>query len=95
VGVTVQPADSGDTTTMIETLIAAAEQMEAVLLGNKGMQDVVADKGYHRTERVTDLQKLGIKSFISEPKRTRRCWRGDKELKLTYGRDPGHPSQFF
>ena len=31
VGVTVQDADDGDTTTMIETLITAAEQVAAVL----------------------------------------------------------------
>jgi transposase len=79
VGVTVQPADSGDTTTMIETLITAAEQIEAVLPKSQGIQDVVADKGYHSTERITDLQGLGIRSIISEPKRPRRRWRGDKE----------------
>jgi transposase len=79
VGVTVQPADSGDTTTMIETLITAAEQIEAVLPQSQGIQDVVADKGYHSTERITDLQRLGIRSVISEPKRSRRHWRGENE----------------
>ena len=33
VGVTVQDADDGDTTTLVETLITAAEQVEAVLPG--------------------------------------------------------------
>jgi transposase len=79
VGVTVQPADSGDTTTMIETLITAAEQIEEVSPKSQGIQDAVADKGYHSTERVTDLQKLGIRSVISEPKRPRRCWKEIKE----------------
>ena len=43
VGVTVQDADEGDTTTMVETLITAAEQVEAV--GVAGIVEVVGDKG--------------------------------------------------
>ena len=31
IGVTLQDADAGDTTTMVETLITAAERVEAVL----------------------------------------------------------------
>jgi len=79
VGVTVQPADSGDTSTMIETLITAAEQIEAVMPRSEGIQDVVADKGYHSTERMVDLEHLGIRTYISEPQRPRRRWHGDKE----------------
>ena len=37
VGVTIQGADTGDTTTMVETVIAAAEQVEAVLPTEPGM----------------------------------------------------------
>jgi transposase len=79
VGVTVQPADSGDTTTMIDTLITAAEQVEAVLTESEGIREVVADKGYHSTERLVDLERLGLRTYIPEPKRRRRRWRGDKE----------------
>ena len=43
VGVTVQDADEGDTTTMVETLITAAEQVEAV--GAAGIVEVVGDNG--------------------------------------------------
>ena len=46
VGVTIQGADAGDTTTMVETLVTAAEQVEAVLPA-AGVSEVVADKGYH------------------------------------------------
>ena len=46
VGVTVQDADDGDTTTMVETLITAAEQVEAVLPAGAGITEVVGDKGY-------------------------------------------------
>lgn len=77
VGVTLQGADQGDTTTMIETLIEAAEMVERVLPLEEGIQEVVADKGYHSTERVTDLTHLQIRSYISEPNRGRRRWKGD------------------
>ena len=44
VGVTVQDADDGDTTTMVETLITAADQVEAVLPAGAGLAEVVGDK---------------------------------------------------
>ena len=51
VGVTVQDADEGDTSTSRETLIVAAEQIETVLPDGDGLEEVVGDKGYHRTTR--------------------------------------------
>src|SRR5262245_178767 len=45
VGVTVQDADKGDTTTSIETLIEAAERVETVRPDRKGIEEVVGDKG--------------------------------------------------
>src|SRR4029078_3343954 len=50
VAVTVQDADEGDTETSIETLIEAAEQIEAVRPGGDGLQEVVGDKGYHSNQ---------------------------------------------
>src|SRR5512145_3110232 len=50
VGVTVQPADKGDTSTMIETLTNAAEKLEVVLPDTQGIEELVGDKGYHSTE---------------------------------------------
>ena len=41
IGVTVQDADAGDTTTSIETLIEAAEQVEAVRPDGDGIKEVV------------------------------------------------------
>jgi transposase len=81
VGVTVQPADKGDTSTMTETLTTAAKQLEAVLPDTNGIEEVVADKGYHSTERIVDLERLGIRTYISEPKHRRRVWRGDHEAR--------------
>jgi transposase len=73
VAVTVQDADAGDTKTMIETLITAAEQVEAV--GLPGIAEMVADKGYHSNQSLEDLQAVGVRAHISEPKRGRRHWR--------------------
>jgi transposase len=86
VGVTLQPADSGDTTTMIETLITASEQVEAVLPQGEGIQEVVADKGYYSTERIVDMDQIGLRSYVSEPKQRRRRWHGDNEAQAAvYG----------
>ena len=76
VGVTVQDADAGDTTTMIETLITAADQVAAVLPAEAGLAEVVADKGYHSNETMVAFAELDIRSSVSEPDRGRRRWKG-------------------
>ena len=75
VGVTVQGADTGDTASMVETLIAAAEQVDTVLPDGPGIEEVVGDKGYHSNETMADVKALGLRSYISEPDRGRRCWK--------------------
>ena len=75
VGVTVQDADDGDAETSIETLITAAEQIEAVLPKGDGLQEVVSDKGYHSNQSLVDLEAVGVRSYISEPDRGRRNWK--------------------
>ncbi len=76
VGVTVQDADDGDTTTMVETLITAADQVEAVLPAAAGVAEVVGDKGYHSNETMVAFRELGLRSYVSEPDRGRRNWKG-------------------
>jgi len=39
----------------------------------------VTDKGYYGTERIVDMNRLGLRSYVSEPKQRRRRWRGDEE----------------
>ncbi len=86
VGVTVQAADMGDTTSVVETLIVAAEQVEAVQPDGPGIEEVVGDKGYHSNRTLTDLKALGLRSYISEPDRGRRCWKGRSKARDTvYG----------
>ena len=72
---TVQPTDDGDTTTSIESLIEAAEQVEAVCPDGDGIEDVVGDKGYHSNQSLVDLEAVGVRSYISEPDRGRRNWK--------------------
>ena len=74
VGVTVQDASAGDTTTLAETLITAAEQVEAV--GARGIVEVVADKGYHSNETMVGFAVSRVRSYVSEPDRGRRRWKG-------------------
>ena len=50
VAVTLQGADVGDTTTIIETAIAATEQVEdaqANVDDRQSLEEIVGDKGYH------------------------------------------------
>jgi transposase len=78
VGVTVQDADEGDTTTIRETLSEAAEQLEAVVAITDDsvsvIDEVVADKGYHSRTTVHDLETLEIRTYISEPDRGPQSW---------------------
>ena len=86
VGVTVQGADQGDTTTIAETVTAAAEELEAVAVVTDGqtavIDEVVADKGYHSNQVLVDLGALDLRTYIAEPNRGRRNWK-----KKTVARD--------
>jgi transposase len=81
IGVTVQDADAGDTTTSIETLIEAAEQVEAVRPDGDGIKEVVGDKGYHSNQSLVDLEAVGVRSYIAEPDRGRRNWKKHPETR--------------
>ena len=78
VAVTVQDASDGDTATLPETLIMAAEQVEAVQPNGVGVDEVVADKGYHSDATLVALDTIGVRSHVSEPERGRRCWQDKK-----------------
>jgi transposase len=85
VTVTLQGADVGDTTSLQDTLISAADQIEAVRPPDNpatAMVEVVADKGYHSNEAMTDLRALDIRTYVSEPDRGRRQWAEVPEAKV-------------
>jgi transposase len=79
VGVTVQGADHGDTTTIAETVTAAAEDLEAVAAATNGqtavIDEVVTDKGYHSNQVLVDLVALDLRTYIAEPDRGPRKWK--------------------
>jgi transposase len=86
VGVTLQPADAGDTATGRQTVCEAGEQIATVAGGEKGEavnpegpKEVVLDKGYHRNEVLTELADWKVRSYCSEPDRGRRRWEGKKK----------------
>jgi transposase len=87
VSVTVQDADEGDTTTSVETLIEAAEQVEAVRPDGDGIEEVVGDKGYHSNQSLIDLEAVGVRSYISEPDRGRRNWKKKPEARAAVYRN--------
>lgn len=86
VSVTVQGADQGDTTTLGKTLKEAQRQLKRVQKTTRschpgGLQEVVADRGYHSTATVQELEAAGLRTYLSEPDRGRRRWRGDTEAR--------------
>src|SRR5712691_5292497 len=90
--VTLQGADQGDTTTIHQTLAEAGEAVaeliehEAVTAPAEepkvnlgGVEEVVADKGYHSGAVLQDLHTFDCRSYIPEPDRGRRNWDGKAE----------------
>ena len=76
--VTVQEASEGDSATLPATLTMAAEQVEAVQPAGAEVEEVVADKGYHSDATLVALDEIGVRSYVSEPERGRRCWQDKK-----------------
>jgi len=82
VAVTVQGADEGDTTTIIDTVIAAAEQIEdaqADVKEPQPLEEIIGDKGYHSNQTMVDLNAVGLRSYVAEPDRGRRDWSDEPE----------------
>jgi transposase len=82
VAVTLQGADVGDTTSLIDTAIAAAEQIEAAHAARSArgaLAEIVADRGYHSNQTLVDLAAVGVRSYIAEPDRGRRDWSNTPE----------------
>jgi transposase len=83
VGVTLQGADQGDTTTITETIVEATGNLRELAddeatedkINDKWMSEVVADKGYHSNQALLDMETMGLRSYISEPARGRRNWK--------------------
>jgi transposase len=99
IAVTLQAADQGDTTTIQQTLAEAGETVAELMereveqaaekepqVNGRGIEEVVADKGYHSGSTVRALAEVQVRSYIPEPKRKRRKWAGKaEEQKAVYG----------
>ncbi len=70
-----------DTSSSVETLIEAAEQIETVVPESEGPKELVADKGYHSNQALVDLEAVGVRSYIAEPDRGRRNWQDNPEAR--------------
>ena len=85
----IHPADRGDTTTLDDTLEAAARGLDAVGCGptNDCPAELIADKGYHSRAVLKDLDGGPWQSRIAEPKpKEVQRWRGDRDARrAVYG----------
>lgn len=82
--VTVQDASLGDTATMAQTIMTA----EALLVkarerpatgtdpDEQPIKEIVQDKGYHSNDTLLWLDECGYRTYVSEPDRGRRNWKG-------------------
>ena len=90
VAVTLQEADKGDTTTLDVTLCEAGEAVAELVLREveqrpdekpkvsvNGIEEMVADKGYHSGAAVERVKSYRVRSYIPErQQKGRRNWEG-------------------
>jgi transposase len=82
VAITLQAADLGDPATLPETLAAVKDNLTTVAEVTQAdqvnpalpIENLVTDKGYHSNSTLVQLADKGIRSYVSEPDRGRRCW---------------------
>jgi transposase len=93
VAVTVQAADQGDTTTLDETLCEAGMAVAELVrreaefqpddkprVNVDGIEELVADKGYHSGAVVQRMKSYDVRSYIPEKRQKgRRHWKGKAE----------------
>ena len=96
VAVTTHGGAAADTATVEATVIEAGAAVAELVTaeppeGNYqvhpgGVEEVVADKGYHSNEVAVGLSELGVRTYIAEPDRGRRNWEGKQaEKEAVYG----------
>src|ERR1700729_3439114 len=91
VAVTTHSGAAADTATVEETVIeaglAVAEVSAEKTPAGKyevhagGVEEVVADKGYHSNDVAVGLQEMGVRSYVAEPDRGARNWEGKEAAK--------------
>jgi transposase len=85
VSAVIHSADKGDTDTVWNTMAEAGENLQTVQerceAQEEILQELVADKGYHSNAVLVGLEEVGVRSYISEPERGRRRWRGEQGVR--------------
>src|SRR5450755_1735203 len=91
VAVTTHGGATADTSTVQETVIeagiAVAELVAEKTVEGKyevhpgGLEEVVADKGYHSNDVAVGLKEMGVRSYVAEPDRGARNWEGKDAAK--------------
>ena len=80
VAVTTHGGAVGDTDSIGETVaeagMAVAEQTAQTAVNQSGIEEVVADKGYHSNEVMRKLTEWKLRSYVAEPERGARKWKG-------------------
>lgn len=87
--VNVCDAAAGDTATITDTIVAATENLAAVVddervsdkISDDFMSEAVLDKGYHSKQTLLDLDEMEVRSYASEPARGRQSWDGQPEAR--------------
>lgn len=96
VTVTTHGGAAADTTTVIETVRVAGAAVADLITEQtpegtyevhaEGVQEVVADKGYHSNDVMVALAELEVRSYVAEPDRGPRNWDGKEAEKVAvYG----------
>jgi transposase len=86
VAVTAHGGATGDPESMEATLPAAGEAVADLIAEARpagkyevhagGVEEVVADKGYHSGPAVAEMRVAGVRSYVAEPQRGRQKWPG-------------------
>jgi len=71
---TVHPADHGDAETLCDSVLEAQVNVQEAGSAVQ-IQDVAADKGYHKAATLALCRALGLRTYIPEPERPHgSCW---------------------
>ena len=91
VAVTTHGGAAADTATVKETVAEAGIAVAGIIaqktpagkyeVNHEGIQEVVADKGYHSNEVLVGLTEWDLRTYIAEPHRGRRKWAGKEAAK--------------
>src|SRR5271156_5657130 len=96
VAVTTHSGAAADTTTVKETVMEAGMAVAGLMAEKtpageyevhpEGVQEVVADKGYHSNDVMVRMVELEVRSYVAEPDRGPRKWDGkEAEKAAVYG----------